>query len=51
MPGTELKTLSKYDNLRTLKFGGNLCKDYSELESLVSHYRPCRVLINVYRRD
>lgn len=34
--GSELKNLTKYENLRTLKFAGNLIKDLAELDALVS---------------
>jgi acidic leucine-rich nuclear phosphoprotein 32 family member B len=36
MQSAELKNLSKYSNLRTLKFAGNLIKEYAELAVLVS---------------
>ena len=36
MSGAELKYLVKYEQLRILKFGANLLKDFSDLESLKS---------------
>ncbi|CDW79466.1 u2 snrnp-specific a protein [Stylonychia lemnae] len=36
LPGSELKNLSKYTQLRTLKFAGNLIKDFNDLDSLSS---------------
>jgi len=38
LPGSELKNLVKYKELRVLKFAGNLLKEFSDLESLVRHY-------------
>lgn len=35
MPGSELKNLTKYKQLRTLKFAGNLLKDFADVEALV----------------
>lgn len=34
--GSELKNLAKYNQLTTLKFAGNLIKDFADLESLKS---------------
>ena len=36
MSGAELKHLIKFEQLRTLKFGANNLKDFSELEALKS---------------
>lgn len=36
LSGAELKNLLKYDQLRIIKFGANLIKDFADLESLVN---------------
>lgn len=35
LAGSELKNLTKYKQLRTLKFAGNLVKEFSDIETIV----------------
>jgi hypothetical protein len=47
LPGAELKNLVKYKELRTLKFAGNLLKEFADLESLVRHYFRDAVILSM----
>lgn len=51
LPGSELKNLAKYANLKTLKFAGNLVKEFSDLEALVRLILNAEILYNDYRRS
>lgn len=38
LTGSDLAALTKYAELRTIKFAGNLVKDFSDLEPLVRKF-------------
>ena len=54
MNGAELKNLTKYPDLRVLKFAGNLVKDIAEIEAIVSGrlriYIPYRNRFRIFLR-
>jgi len=51
LSGAELKNLTKYEQLRTLKFAGNVVKEFSDLEVLVRSYSHLSQVIFIYRRN